>query len=369
MGSEEDSKNLHYLQLWEVTLDVAGASVKLSPLLVSQNVGNWQLYKCWNCECFTHFVKKSTPSKILVTNRMEYNVEKIREMEGLKSFSPIFKIIMRENRDREEDSSQTQFRKRVSSLNYGRDDPTLKGIHDDMKSFLQEEQDSMEDRIKKFEEGQRMVYAELQARAHRERSIIFRLITSARESAVHEAVISPTPTPSFTSSNLPPRAHLDKPEPPSSRTREVNKPETAQQRNNLVAPAKEVVKKAPEQSHQRLLDDDDVFGTMDGFDNDEDLTSFSQSDDDSAFTDDSFRDDIVDESNGTPKAVAQSAPISMPMFRKSPKKSTSEQDEDRPPISYEKMAASIQALALSCHDTGMFGELPKPRLNSIPWRL
>jgi hypothetical protein len=43
---------------------------------------------------------------------MEYNVEKIREMEGLKSFSPIFKIIMRENRDREEDSSQTQFRKR-----------------------------------------------------------------------------------------------------------------------------------------------------------------------------------------------------------------------------------------------------------------
>ena len=62
----------------------------------------------------------------------------------------------------------------VSSLNYGRDDPTLKGIHDDMKSFLQEEQDSMEDRIKKFEEGQRMVYAELQARAHRERSIIFR---------------------------------------------------------------------------------------------------------------------------------------------------------------------------------------------------
>ena len=37
----------------------------------------------------------------------------------------------------------------------------------------------------------------------------------------------------------------------------------------------------------------------------------------------------MDESNGTPKAVAQSAPISMPMFRKSPKKSTSEQDEDR----------------------------------------
>ena len=27
VGSEEDSKNLHYLQLWEVTLDVAGASV------------------------------------------------------------------------------------------------------------------------------------------------------------------------------------------------------------------------------------------------------------------------------------------------------------------------------------------------------
>lgn len=37
-------------------------------------------------------------------------------------------------------------------------------------------------------------------------------------------------------------------------------------------------------------------------------------------------------------------------------------------IAVEKMAASIQALALSCHDTGMFGELPKPRVNSIPWR-
>ena len=44
---------------------------------------------------------------------------------------------------------------------------------------------------------------------------------------------------------------------------------------------------------------------------------------------DSFRDDVVEDSNSVPKMVAQSVPISMPTFRKSPKKSTSEQEDEK----------------------------------------
>ena len=62
----------------------------------------------------------------------------------------------------------------VSSLSYGRDDPAMKTIHRDMKAFLQEEQEAMEARVKDYEEEQRRRFSELQSRAHRDRTAIFR---------------------------------------------------------------------------------------------------------------------------------------------------------------------------------------------------
>ena len=50
----------------------------------------------------------------------------------------------------------------------------MKTIHRDMKSFLQEEQEAMEARVKAFEEEQRRRFSELQSRAHRDRTTIFR---------------------------------------------------------------------------------------------------------------------------------------------------------------------------------------------------
>ena len=66
----------------------------------------------------------------------------------------------------------------VSSLTYGRDDPAMKTIHKDMKTFLQDEQDAMEARVKAYEEEQRRRFSELQSRAHRDRTTIFRWVQS-----------------------------------------------------------------------------------------------------------------------------------------------------------------------------------------------
>ena len=61
----------------------------------------------------------------------------------------------------------------VSSMSFGREDPVLKSLHSQMKGFLTGKQEAMEVRIAQFEEDERRTFAQLQQKAHRERTLLF----------------------------------------------------------------------------------------------------------------------------------------------------------------------------------------------------
>lgn len=371
LGSEYEKAGsaLSSLQLWEADLDVAGVAVRLSPLLVTQAVSDWWVHHCYGCDSSTHVTHKVNGSRVLIGSGMEYRSEELSSLERSRDYSPIFKVVLRDGQGEEEEDEEPTCRKRVSSLSYGRDDPAMKTIHRDMKAFLQEEQEAMEARVKAYEEEQRRRFSELQSRAHRDRTTIFRLMSRARENALSEAIqdvpstgVSPPVTSVTMTTQSPPDVLKGSGGGVKRNSKVITLEENKSSADEHVAPLVGRQRRSPD-------NEADVFDGMEGFeaDNERDYTPFSQSDDDSLLTDDSFRDEGLGE-EGVVKGVAHSMPVSVPLFRRSPKKSSADNDDERTQITVEKMAASIQALALSCHDTGMFGELPKPRLNSIPWR-
>ena len=58
-------------------------------------------------------------------------------------------------------------------MSFGRDDPVMKLAHSQMKSYLNREQEAMEERIRLYEVEQREAFAQLQQRAHDDRSLFF----------------------------------------------------------------------------------------------------------------------------------------------------------------------------------------------------
>ena len=58
-------------------------------------------------------------------------------------------------------------------MSFGRDDPVMKLAHSQMKSYLNKEQEAMEERVKHYEAQQRGAFAQLQQRAHDDRSLLF----------------------------------------------------------------------------------------------------------------------------------------------------------------------------------------------------
>ncbi len=61
----------------------------------------------------------------------------------------------------------------VSSMTFGREDPVMKTLHEQMKSYLNKEQQAMEERIRKFEEAERETFSQLQKKTHSERTSLF----------------------------------------------------------------------------------------------------------------------------------------------------------------------------------------------------
>ena len=58
-------------------------------------------------------------------------------------------------------------------MSFGREDPVMKTLHEQMKSYLNKEQQAMEERIRKVEEAEREKFSQLQKKTHSERTSLF----------------------------------------------------------------------------------------------------------------------------------------------------------------------------------------------------
>lgn len=361
--------------LYEVDLDVAGVFAEHQVLVVCRLAGDWNIHTCSNCDTdvYVTHTHKEEGGRVFVTGKLLEDPDAVATARKKERYSRVFKIVL--HSIAEEDSEMFR-RRRVSSMSFGREDPVMKVAHSRMKSYLNKEQEEMEERVRLYEAQQREAFAQLQQRAHDDRSLLFAAIAKARENVISDAMnevtesFSKALTKSMTSEHTSTQpdvvvkkkgqrspTHLP---PPTQRTVTVTLKDL---------PRTEVPPKQPAVADNEMFlldgfDDDQLYANeqVDGGQERGNPLAFPQSDDEEISTDDSSYRDV---SALAQVGIASSVPVSVPMFPTQPVNTNiSEQLSSSVSEGFDpaELGDTIRQLALSVQDTGMFGDLPRPRM-------
>jgi hypothetical protein len=322
------------LTLHEIEQDLHGLTAEHVVLLQSETVGDWTIQSCANCGCDV-CVSHCQKNRTLVCPGLLSTDQDVAQVKGHLHYSSVFRIAVNPDLDSEEEEMGRGARPRASSMSFGRDDPLIRQLHTQVRQYLAREEEDMEERIREFERKEKDTFARLQHKTFTQRTLLFAAIDKARrgvakEDGASQAHPSPnsSPFPSIDNQQKRVTITLSDPRPTSN-----NKP---------VA--------------------DDALFSLDGFDEEVEEVdggekggvAFPQSDDEESGTDDSSYRDL------SSVQIASSAPLSVPLFHSQPQDMREAGVAGGP----ADMASSIKALALSVQNTGVFGDLPRPRVNS-----
>eukprot|EP00731_Ephydatia_muelleri_P007591 Em0003g1839a len=227
----------------------------------------------------------------------------------------------------------------------------------------------MEDRVRRYEDEQRSAFAELQGRAHKDRTLLFAAISHATEKTSSTANTSggrPTPTAVTTSSST--SSAPQRSSPTKKHVTLVAAPKHSSPVEDVTMPESPLEEEGEARADRNRNDDDtDDFFTLEGYKNEEErsgpeTSAFLQFSDEETSTDDSsYRDDST---LNNMHMIASSLPVNMLAARRRTQEDILNTGDQFDP---QEVGASIKALALSVQDTGMFGDLPKPRIDCRPY--
>ncbi|KAK2143853.1 hypothetical protein LSH36_807g00109 [Paralvinella palmiformis] len=280
-------------------------------------------------------------------------------------YCPLYRVILSERNDNQPVRSLGVQSERYESLQ-----EILGEIQQQLNTFLVQEEASMEERISAYMESQRAAYAELQSKMKRHKNTMVNLVLASEQRQLMEN-FSDTMSDSPTSPLSPPSQTSDEEtqqpfpleHPPSAKTKKLpSLSERLQMGSRFHHPVQEA-----QVTSTVSADGDFDFDTAFQDDSNE---AFYTSDDETEDTDDSECDWRGVPNKEERSIYSASVPISVPMWGRSnvgKKKSFAEDvEEDELPPDAASMAASIKALAQSVHGDGteMFGELPRPRVNT-----
>lgn len=358
----------------EVKLDLGGISKEQECLVQSRTASDWVTYKCSNCNTWCYAVHAAKGlDRVLVNSNILSDASKQDALRASDDFSPLFKIILKEKVVKPKEHS-------LLTPSTGNEE-TLRNnatqLQDQLTNYLTREKTSVEERIKKYAEEQKALFASLQRKAYRDKNIMIGRILDAEEHQLEESLTE---------------AMLDSTdsdeETPQRKSSVVRRPIGANSSaNNQVVP--EVTRKLatanrevdmvnvqtieePSRRNDRRVPmkparvEDDALFDLEDFEKDSDKPFF-ESDDESSTDDNSLKEESP-LSRKNPQYAA-SVPISMPVWPKDrfPAENDLEDEEnDRLPMPEpDRMVESMRALSMSVQDgTEMFGDLPRPRLNT-----
>lgn len=358
--------------VYEVDLDVAGVFAEHKALLVTRTNADWVIHRCSNCDTdiyISHIVKDN---KTFVTGHLMSEPAEIQAAKSHRDFSQVFKIILKETAEEEIDTFR---RKRVSSMTFGREDPVMKALHEQMKSYLNKEQQAMEERVKRFEEAEKERFTKLQRKTHSERTSLFSAIARARENMISDAIRESMTVTTHTYTEPSRTTPLTTMATTSSKPVRKAPSPTEPTRQKVTITLRDPLP-GSQKPHPKSPDiEDPAMFSLDGFDEGDTLleepdgvaiatgggVAFPQSDDEEISTDDSSFRDVSDLTAG---GVAMSVPLTIPMYTPQREDGASQQVAEERHFDPTHVGNSIKALALSVQDTSMFGELPRPRMKT-----
>ncbi|XP_063960819.1 uncharacterized protein LOC129268249 [Lytechinus pictus] len=362
----------------EVQLDLGGVTEEQKYLVHKTTVADWCIRTCVNCKIpayATHATKGL--ERVLVNTRLVSDETRQDSIQSSAAFSTLYKVVLADSGEKSNSSSlvhpmtgnQEVIRKTVAQL------------QDHLNKYISREKLAMEERIRRYSEEQKAAFSQLQKRAYQDKNVMVGVILNAEErnleDSLSDAMLDNTLTPPTTpisrpgtvqtrssdklASSVPAsRAPMGKFTPSMAKSRPI--PQQARR-----VPHSSIARSVPAHTTHREVtrtsSDADTMFDLEGFTQDEE--PFFESDESS--TDDNS---LNDENVGAPVTrvhheYATSVPISMPMWKKEKHSFEEEAEEKVPMPEPDHMVASMRALSFSVNDgTEMFGDLPRPRLNT-----
>ncbi|PVD33316.1 hypothetical protein C0Q70_04569 [Pomacea canaliculata] len=309
----------------EIELTDPGFEYKYGFWVKRESCGGWTTFTCLNCKKKTHTINRDL-KLILVCKDMECGDEALSRLTRSRDYSPVFQIILN---SKDLISSMPD----PKAQSFEALQAQLSDVQRQIDSFLLNQEISMEERIRRFEEEQREELAQMKIQAQDDKKKMISLILRRSDQTGGSGRASKPRTPLTKCVSL-----IDEP----SRPR-------VQQMSNPIAIGRVP---SPQSISTTDLETDDLFA-IDGLESENDLYNNNSSSEDD--------DDIL----------TASLPVNVPMGVWNNQIRTdsgfdSDSDDERPRLDPQQIASQMQALAESIPDNNryIFGDRPRPRLNT-----
>ncbi|XP_064092292.1 uncharacterized protein LOC135205498 [Macrobrachium nipponense] len=379
------------------TLNLGGITEGQKFLVRSYFVSEWTIHECLNCHLLTHAIH-STNGTVAVSSLLINDANKIQMLQRCEGYSPVFNMVLPTSLDNRPlpPLSPTDFNdKRLPQV-----EEALGAIQQQVAKFLKKAESQVEANIRSYTEQQQAALSALQIRVRRERQTIMRILSNLQTSFELQSEEDPldmemegakglmgqkdyhdfsevdkfdedldeaesdTLTQDEPDTALPPLVNIQS---RASQPLSLNPSQgiTAGMRNMRLSSSVAVPRVKP-QGNVRVAQSLDVEGLfdMDGMVEASVMPSQGAYHSDEEDTDDSNHDEGIHIPGGQDRVrdIAQSVPVSVPMWPGSRPKQLPEPLNIEMPSDNDQMAASIQALARSVHSTSvdLFGDLPRP---------
>lgn len=313
----------------EVELDTKGIQQEHGYLVHRLKLGNYLVFRCLNCG-MDAYAMHINGSPIITNNQLLSDPNVIDRLTRSAEYSQVFHMVL-QNKDTQLGSMPDP-----QSSTYEDVQSTLNSIQKQLSDFIIQEEASMEERIRTFEESQKEAFQELQTRLKEEKKKMISLLLTSTQ---------------FDTNNSEETQRKDS----SKRSTEARK-----------SPAKKKslgrMKSLPPTLEQ---EPDDPLFSFDGMGSEEQFYNDSSTTDEE--DDDSFVTEIPKVRSKPELTYSSSVPISVPTWNRSQRSDFLDETEDLTPAEPDQIAASMQALAqqsITDDNRYIFGDRPRPRLNT-----
>ncbi|KAJ7373699.1 hypothetical protein OS493_011308 [Desmophyllum pertusum] len=372
-------------ELYEVELAVGGITKEVGSLVTETRVDDWDVFSCINCNVDTHAlhaVKKY--DRVLINRLLESDPVVQTKITSSSEYSSIFKVVLTPVKENDQNIVDNSFAGNAILLGQDTISLAMVSVQEQVKKYLEAEENAMNERIRKFIEKQKVALASLQSRVFKDKQAVYWAIKREEEkyleSSLNEAIADssrdtpvlskPGMNPHFTNPRHNPTSERSPPcKPGSHNSSGFSKislhPGAHPSRRTRRPPRK------PQQKDFSLESDADPMFSLDDF-TDDCEPFFESEEDDLSSSDNSFQSEelIYNPRLKNVKKSTQystSVPISMPTGKNSPPMDEHEHALPDP----SKIGESMKALARSVHDNSsekLFGELPRPRRSTFSYR-
>ncbi|XP_075547042.1 uncharacterized protein LOC142580112 isoform X2 [Dermacentor variabilis] len=306
-------------------LALQGITKRHSFLESVRSVGDWEVHSCQGCQRDVY--AQASDRSLLLSADLESDVKRIEAMRVSADYSPCFHILLPPLADNSQEGDDAPNVTPV--VTEGQDETVLVRLHVQQLAaqFLQQELEAMEARLRLYQEEQAQALERLRHRTARDRDALWQMLFSSSTGGRRRQQV-----------------------PSSDRSLVSNV------KQRTAAPhVADVKRKLATTRGQR---EGEMF-RLDGFEEDEAAFPSSEeedSDDGAGGGGNSSSSSALDE---PVRHCAYSLPVDMPGWRP-------RDDDHQFAVEHDRIGADIEALARSvCDGTEMFGDLPRPRLNSM----